>query len=356
MMVFFFRGTRLSDVNHIFSPTYSGKPLLLAEIGVNHDGCVEKAKKLILACKDAGADAVKVQLFDSEAEISKYADATDYQKEEGASSQLELAKSLELKPADISDLFAFADKQNIPILCTPFDFPSLEYLVNELSVSTVKVASSEITNFPFLKQIRDYGLKAILSTGASTLSEVKEAAKFFKRSQALVMHCTSEYPAPLNSLNLSAIQTLARELDFPVGYSDHSEGIEAAVVACVFGARIIEKHVTFDKHGTGPDHKASAEIDELARLARFLNDFKYFIGDGVKQPADCEKKNIPLIRKSLVASRNLKAGDVLVAADIGIKRPCNGLNPGYFDSLVGKKCLRDFVIDEPFTTSDFEDL
>jgi len=350
-----FRGMKLSELNQIFSPNYSGKPLLLAEIGVNHDGSVDKAKNLILACKDAGADAVKVQLFDAEAEISRYADATEYQKEEGASSQLELAKSLELSPREISELFEFADEQNVPILCTPFDFASLDYLVHELAVSTVKIASSEITNFPFLKQVRDYGLKAIISTGASTLSEVKEASQFFEKSQSLIMHCTSEYPAPLNSLNLSAIQTLNDELGFPVGYSDHSEGIEAALVACVLGARIVEKHVTFDKKGAGPDHKASIEIDELARLARFLDQFKDFVGDGVKQPAECEKKNIPLIRKSLVASRNLKAGTILHDSDIGIKRPCNGLEPRFFDSLIGRRCARDFVTDEPFNIVDLED-
>lgn len=355
-MVLFFRGMRLSDLNRIFSLDYSGRPLLLAEIGVNHDGSVDKAKDLILACKDAGADAVKVQLFDAEAEISRYADATAYQKEEGASSQLELAKSLELSPTHIVDLFAFASGHDIPILCTPFDFPSLHFLVHELSVDTVKIASSEITNMPFLKQIRDHELKVILSTGASTLREVKEASKFFERSQALIMHCTSEYPAPIHSLNLSAIQTLSSELGFPVGYSDHSEGIEAALVACVFGARIVEKHVTFDKEGAGPDHKASADIEEIKRLAKFLNQFRSLVGDGVKQPADCEKKNIPLIRKSLVASRDLKVGHILELSDIGIKRPCNGLEPRFLDSLVGRICPRDFSVDQPFKDSDFEGL
>ena len=244
-----------------------------------------------------------------------------------ATNQLDLCKALELSHAAIHDLKRYCSERGIGFLCSVFDSDSLRFLVDELKLATVKVASGEITNRPFLQEIGQRKLGVILSTGGSTLAEVAEAVDVLTASgcpELVLLHCVSSYPAPANELNLRAMQTLRKEFRLPVGFSDHTPDIEAAIVATSLGAVAVEKHFTLDRNMSGPDHRASIEPDETQRLVTAIRSAHAALGDGIKRPAPSERENLPLIRRSLVASRSLRKGERLTADMIAIKRPAAG--------------------------------
>lgn len=327
------------------------RPIVIAEVGVNHNCDMVLAKKLIDQAQDCGADIVKFQAFIAEEEISCYADKADYQKEttgnEGG--QLEMAKALELTHSQIKEIKGYCECIDMPFLCTAFDEPSLYFLVNELNVKAIKIASSEITNHPFLKKIASTGVGMILSTGASSLYEVEAALNAIRvvgDNELILLHCVSNYPAEKEQLNLKAIVSMREKFSLPVGYSDHSAGTEAPTIAAALGAVAIEKHFTLDRSMDGPDHRASIEPYELREIVDNLKLAQAMIGDGIKRCVPCEKTNQQLIRKSLVASHHLSRGTILSFDDIKIKRPAKGIQPYKLQALEGRRLICDIEEDQ----------
>ncbi len=332
-------------------------PVVIAEAGVNHNGDMKLAERLVDVAADAGAQIVKFQAFKTEKEISRFAELAPYQKETApdAQSQFDLCKALELGFADFRELKNRCDNRGIGFLCSVFDFDSIDFIAEELKASTVKIASGEITNAPLLDYVGRKKLAVILSTGASTLAEVGEAIAVLRNAgcpQLILLHCVSNYPAPANELNLRAMLTLKREFGLPVGFSDHSMGNVAAIAAAAMGAVAVEKHFTLDRTMAGPDHKASAEPGELKQLVDDLMLVHAARGDGIKRPMPCENANLPLIRRSLVAGSNLAKGATLTRAMIEIKRPADGIDPRRLHEAIGRKLARDLREDEPIRWSD----
>lgn len=341
-----------------FARKYSfkdGEPaVVIGEIGVNHNGDPALARKLVDVAADAGAHIAKFQVFKSEDEISRFAALAPYQRENSsdAANQLELCKALELSAPAMREMKAHCAARGIGFLCSVFDFGSVDFVVDDLKARALKVASGEINNIPFLEYIGCKKVGVILSTGASTLIEVEEAVAALRRGgcpEIVVLHCVSNYPALANDLNLRAMASLREKLNLPVGFSDHSEGIEMACAAVALGAVAIEKHFTLDRSMSGPDHAASIEPQELAQLVKGVAAVGAAMGDGIKRPMPSELANLPLIRKSLVAMGPLKKGDRLTRAMIAIKRPAEGIAPGDIDKVVGRMLSRDLADDEPIT-------
>jgi N,N'-diacetyllegionaminate synthase len=331
-------------------------PVVIGEIGVNHNGDPALARRLVDAAVEADVDIVKFQVFKSENEISRFAALTPYQQATSSAmaNQLDLCRALELSYSAMHDLKRHCSERKIGFLCSVFDSESLAFLIEELKVAAVKVASGEVTNWPFLEEIGRRKLSVILSTGGSTLAEVAGAVKVLRASgcpELVLLHCVSSYPAPATELNLSAMQTLKKEFRIPVGFSDHSPGIEAAIVATALGAAAIEKHFTVDRDMPGPDHRASIEPDELKRFVSGIRLAHATLGDGVKRPSPSEIENLPLIRRSLVARRSLRKGERLTREMVAIKRPAAGIAPEDIDKAVGKQLIRDLDDDEPITWS-----
>jgi N,N'-diacetyllegionaminate synthase len=329
-------------------------PVIIGEIGVNHNGDPALARRLVDVAVEAGVDIVKFQAFKTEKSVSRFAKMAPYQEQSvsGASNQVELARPLELSGAQLRELKLYCDQRNMAFLCTAFDFESLDTLLDLVHVTTLKVASSEITNTPFLEYIGQRRLAAILSTGASTIEEVAAAIEALRRGgcpELILLHCVSSYPAPAGELNLRAMHTLNQLFRLPVGYSDHSEGISAAVAATALGAVAIEKHFTLDRTMEGPDHAASLEPNELKSLVREVKATHQSLGDGVKRPMPCEIENLPLIRKSLVANFALARGTRLSRDMIEIKSPADGIHPGELDKVLGRVLTRDLEEDRPIT-------
>ena len=329
-------------------------PVVIAEIGVNHNGDMNLAKQLVDEAKSAGADIVKFQAFVAEEEISKYADKADYQKETTGTQggQLEMAKALELSHAQLREARDYCVSQDVAFLCTAFDDTSLKFLVNELKLKAIKIASSEVTNHPFLQAIAESGVGIILSTGASTLEEVRAAVEVIRGvgdNELVILHCVSNYPAAVDQLNLRCIQTMAEEFGVPVGYSDHSLGIEAPIVAAALGAAVVEKHFTLDRNMDGPDHRASVEPDELRALAAGMKASYRMLGDDKKQVVACERDNRQLIRKSLVAIRDLPEGHLISPEDLAAKRPLGGVEPFDIEKVVGRRLSKAVEEDRPIT-------
>jgi N-acetylneuraminate synthase len=334
-------------------------PVVIAEAGVNHNGDVKLAKRLIDVAVNAGAQIVKFQAFKTENEISRFAELAPYQKENSpdAKGQFDLCKALELKFSEFRALKEYCDSYGIGFLCTVADFDSIDFIADDLKARTVKIGSGEITNAPLLDYVGRKKVAAILSTGASTLAEVRESVDTLKRAgcaDLILLHCVSNYPAPANELNLRAISTLKREFGLPVGFSDHSMGNAAAVAAVAMGAVTIEKHFTLDRTMEGPDHKASAEPGELKQLVDDLMLVHAAAGDGVKRLMPCESSNQPLIRRSLVAHGALPMGTQLNSAMVEIKRPADGIDPRRLNEVIGRKLNRDLRDDEPIRWSDLE--
>jgi N-acetylneuraminate synthase len=331
--------------------------IVIAEVGVNHNGDPELARRMVDVAARAGAHIVKFQAFRSEKEISRYAAKAPYQTETTSSegNQLEMCKALELSGPVLKRLKAYCADIGMPFLCAAFDFDSVDLLVDELKVESLKIASSEVTNLPFLEYIGARKKGVVLSTGASTLAEVADAVHALRRSgcpELVLLHCVSSYPAPHDQINLRAMGTLRREFGLPVGFSDHTTGVDVAIAAAALGAAAVEKHFTLDRNMPGPDHRASVEPDELAALVRGVRSAGLALGSDVKRPSPCELPNLDLIRKSLVAAAPLAKGTVLTRQMIEIKRPRGGIEPRDLERVVGRTLARDVEEDAPLGWDD----
>lgn len=340
-----------------FSLKHGERPIAIAEVGVNHNMDMSIARRLIDEAQTRGADVVKFQAFVAEEEISRFAEKAEYQKATtGAKGgQLEMAKALELSSEQLRVIRDYCSSVSMPFLCSVFDMPSLRFLVSDLRVKTIKIASSEVTNHPFLAEIAKTGVSCILSTGASELSEVGEAVKVMRSvgvRELVLFHCVSNYPADIQQINLRAMETLRSAFDLPVGYSDHTVGIEAPIAAAALGAVAVEKHFTLDRRMEGPDHLASVEPFELEAMVRGMRAAYSALGDGQKRVAPCEEANRLLIRKSIVVRRDLPEGHVLAEDDLTAKRPLGGIEPPEFSQVVGRRLARALLADEPVRWGD----
>jgi N,N'-diacetyllegionaminate synthase len=328
------------------------KVFVIAEAGVNHNGSLELAKRLIDVAVDAGADAVKFQTFRADSLVSKTAQKAEYQKQTTAEgeSQYDMIKRLELDEAAHRALIAHCEEKSIMFLSTPFDHESIEML-NDLGMMIFKIPSGEITNLPYLRHIGRLDKEVILSTGMADLLEVGNALGVLvdtgvPKDKITVLHATTEYPCPIDEVNLRAMLTIRDQLGVKVGYSDHTQGIEVPIAAVAMGARVIEKHFTLDRGMEGPDHKASLEPQELKAMIKGVRNVSQAMGDGVKGPSKSEMKNKVIARKSIVAARAIRCGEILGADNMATKRPGNGLSPMLWDSVVGKRALRDYEADD----------
>lgn len=326
------------------------RTLIIAEAGVNHNGSLNVAKKLAISAKEAGADIVKYQTFNPDALSSKYAEMAQYQKKNmgQTKSQKEMLSRLTLTHDEFIQLARFCDEIGIKFLSTPFDIQSIDFL-NELGCDIWKIPSGEITNYPYLVHIAETKKKIIMSTGMSTLTEVVSALDILRSNGATdiqLLHCTTQYPTPYSAVNLKAMLTLKSETGCEVGYSDHTNGIEIPIAAVAMGAVIIEKHFTLDRNMEGPDHKASLEPWELKQMVDSIRHIEEALGDGKKKPADIELSNINIARKSIVAKKFIKRGEVLSEENITTKRPGNGISPMLWKSVLGTNAIRNFEEDE----------
>lgn len=323
--------------------------LIIAEVGVNHNGSIEVAKKLINVAKEAGADIVKFQTAKLDSLVSKNANMAEYQKQnmQMEKPQKEMLRDLLLSFDDFVQLAGYCKEIGISFLSTPFDIESIQFL-DDLQ-DMWKIPSGEITNYPYLVKIAQTGKKIILSTGMSTIDEVDEALKVLKENGAsdiVILHCTTDYPAPFDSVNLNAMLTLKERFEYPVGYSDHTRGIEVSIAAVAMGATVIEKHFTLDRNMEGPDHKASLEPDELGLLVSSIRNVEKAKGTFEKRPMEAELKNRSVARKSIVAARNIKAGEIFTNSNLTTKRPGNGISPMLWDEVIGQQAKRDFEEDD----------
>ena len=326
------------------------KTFIIAEAGVNHNGSFELAKQLVDKAVWAGADCIKFQTFNSKNLVSKNAQKAEYQKKttDSSETQLDMLKKLELSKEEFVELRDYCNQKEIMFLSSPFDLESIDFLAS-IGVRTWKIPSGEITNYPFLRAIGKRKESVIMSTGMCTLDEVRDAIKVLKdfgTTDITLLHCTTEYPAPYDSVNLKAMLTLKNEFGFNVGYSDHTNGIAVPVAAVAMGATVIEKHFTLDKNMEGPDHKASLEPDELKQMVQSIRNVEAALGDGTKQPSDVEKKNIAIARKSIVAACDIKKGEMFTEENLTAKRPGNGISPMNWAEVLGKIAKRDFSEDE----------
>ena len=325
------------------------KTLIIAEAGVNHNGNFELAKQLVDKAVEGGADIVKFQTCKAENVISRYADKAEYQKVTTgeADSQLEMVRKLMLTYEEYGKLKEYCEEKGIEFLSTAFDLPSVDYL-HSIGMRRWKIPSGEITNLPLLIKIAKLGEPIIMSTGMSELSEVADAIKVLKENGAgeiTILHCTTEYPAPYEDVNLKAIDTMKETFGLPVGYSDHTKGLEIPVAAVARGACVIEKHFTLDRNMEGPDHKASIEPNELKQMVDMIRHVEVAIGDGIKKVSPSELKNQDIARKSIIAKAAIKAGDVFTEENITTKRPGSGINPMKWFDLLGKTAKHDYQED-----------
>ena len=326
------------------------RTLIIAEAGVNHNGRLDLALKMVDEAKRAGADIVKFQTAIPERVISRYADKAEYQKETTGNeeSQLEMCRRIHLKLSDYDIIKEYCEEVGIEFLSTPFDLESIDYL-EKLGMKLWKIPSGEITNLPYLIKIAKTGKPVIMSTGMAELKEVEEAVNVLKEGGAgeiTLLHCTTEYPAPFDSVNLKAMNTLREKFGTKVGYSDHTTGIEVVVAAVSLGATVIEKHFTLNRNLEGPDHKASLEPEELEVMVNKIRIIEKALGDGIKRAAEAEKKNIAIARKSIVAAKDIKKGEILSKDNITTKRPGNGISPMQWFEVLGTEAIRDFGEDE----------
>ncbi len=328
------------------------KVFIIAEAGVNHNGDINLAKKLIDIAKDAGADAVKFQSFKAKNLLSKKANKADYQKKttDKNESQFDMIKKLELDLNAHKKLINYCKKKNIIFLSTPFDHDSIE-LLNNLGLEIFKIPSGEINNLPYLRHIASLKKKIILSTGMADIGEIEDALDVLmdfgtKKEDITVLHANTEYPSPYKDVNLKAMLTIGNTFDVKYGYSDHTPGIEVAIAAVALGASVIEKHFTIDKNMKGPDHKASLKPDELKAMVKSIRNISISLGNGIKKPSESEKKNINIARKSIVAKKNIKKGEILNENNLAVKRPGNGISPMRWDEIIGTIAKKDYKEDD----------
>ncbi|CAD7288714.1 N-acetylneuraminate synthase [Campylobacter suis] len=325
---------------------------IIAEAGVNHNGDINLAKKLIDVAASSGANAVKFQTFKAELSISKNAQKAEYQKQttDQNETQFEMIKRLELDIAAHKELMAHCAKKGIKFLSTPFDLASVKIL-DELGLDIFKIPSGEIVNLPYLKAIAKLDKRIILSSGMANLGEIECAIDVLinngtKRENITVLHANTEYPTPFEDVNLKAMQTIANAFGVKVGYSDHTLGIEVPIAAVAMGASMIEKHFTLDKAMQGPDHKASLEPDELCAMVSAIRNIELALGDGIKKASKSESKNISIARKSIVAAHDIKKGEIFSEKNLAVKRPAGGISPMRWDEIVGRISQKDYTADE----------
>jgi N,N'-diacetyllegionaminate synthase len=325
---------------------------IVAEAGVNHNGSIDLAKKLIDVASNAGADAVKFQSFKAENLTTKNAQKARYQKEitNIEQSQFDMLKKLELNVEIHKELISYCDYKKIIFLSSPFDHESID-LLNDLGLKIFKIPSGEITNLPYLRYIGKLNKKIILSTGMSNMNEVKNALDVLinsgtKKNNITVLHTNTEYPTPMEDVNLRAMVTMGKELDVKFGYSDHTLGIEVDVAAVAMGAKCIEKHITLDCNMEGADHKASLEPSQLKEMVKAIRNIELALGNGIKKLSKSEIQNIKIVRKSIVAKTKIKKDEILSENNLVVKRPGEGISPMKWDEIVGTKAKRDYNEDE----------
>lgn len=326
---------------------------IIAEAGVNHNGDLNLALRLVDAAADAGAESVKFQTFFAERLVTRAADKAAYQRKTGKSdeNQLDMLKRLELDAGAHAAIMQRCRERGIRFLSTPFDLQSID-LLRSLGMRVWKIPSGEITNVPLLRRIGSFGEQVILSSGMACLGEIEYALRILEAAgtrlaDMTVLHCTTEYPAPIDEVNLNAMTTIRSAFGVRVGYSDHTAGIEVAIAAAALGAEIIEKHFTLDRTLPGPDHAASLEPGELASMITAVHNVVRALGDGIKAPSPSERANIPITRKSIVAARPIRRGEPFTELNVTTKRPGTGLSPVLWDLLLGTPAMRDFQPDEP---------
>lgn len=324
--------------------------LIIAEAGVNHNGSIEIAKQLVDKAAEAGVDVIKFQTFKAEKLVSKAAKQAEYQKKnigsEADDSQYSMLKKLELSELDHQSLIEYCQQKGIIFFSTAFDLESIDYL-HSLKIGLWKIPSGEITNYPYIKKIAQYGEPVILSTGMCELDDVSAAMNVLlnngvKHEQITILHCNTEYPTPYEDVNLKAMLELQDQYKVKVGYSDHTRGIEVPIAAVALGATVIEKHFTLDRNMPGPDHKASLEPGELKAMVGAIRHIELALGDGHKIVSPSEQKNIAIARKSIVAACPIKKGDVLTEQNLTVKRPGTGVSPMRWEEVLGTKAIKDF--------------
>ena len=334
------------------------KVLIIAEAGVNHNGSINLAKKLIDVAAKAGVDYVKFQTFKTENLASKSAPSADYQKKSTSDSQFDMLKKLELDKGTHEILIDYCKNRGVKFLSTAFDLDSID-LLEELNIPFYKIPSGELTNLPYLEKIAATGKEVIISTGMANLKEIKESVTVFQNAgysneKIKVLHCNTEYPTPMEDVNLNAMLTIAQECNVEVGYSDHTLGVEVPIAAVSLGAKVIEKHFTLDKTMQGPDHKASLEPDELVHMVKSIRNIEKALGRAEKEPTASEKKNLLIARKSLHLSNSLKKGDKIKREDLVLLRPGNGISGMRINKIIGKELNKDLSSGTMLSELDFE--
>lgn len=326
--------------------------LIIAEAGVNHNGSLEIAKKLVDSAAEAGVDIIKFQTFNSKNLVSKSARMAEYQQKNTGhnESQYAMLKRLELSVDDHLELIQYCNKRGIRFFSTAFDMESIDFL-HSLNMGLWKIPSGEITNYPYLKKIASFQEPVILSTGMCNLEDIEASLEVLlkegcKKQDITILHCNTEYPTPYNDVNLRAMQEIEKKFGTKVGYSDHTNGIEVPIAAVAMGACIIEKHFTLDRNMEGPDHKASLEPEELKKMVESIRNIELALGSGHKVVSPSEKKNIEIARKSIVAARDIVKGEILSESNLAVKRPGNGISPMRWNEVVGSRAIRDFCEDE----------
>lgn len=328
--------------------------IIIAEAGVNHNGSIELAKQLVDKAVEADVDYIKFQTFKASKLVTKAAKQAEYQQKnigKDGDSQYQMLKKLELSAEDHEVLIAYCKERGIKFFSTAFDFDSIEYL-HSLNLGLWKIPSGEVTNYPYIKKIAQYGEPVILSTGMCEMNDVSAAINVLlnnglTKEQITVLHCNTEYPTPFEDVNLRAMQALKDEFKVEVGYSDHTKGIEVPIAAVALGATVIEKHFTLDRNMEGPDHKASLEPDELKAMVSAIRNIEKAVGgDGTKHVSESERKNIAIARKSIIADRDIKKGELLTEENLTVKRPGTGISPMRWEEVIGTKAIRDFAEEE----------
>ena len=328
------------------------KVLIIAEAGVNHNGSLKKAIKLIDIAAKVGADVVKFQTFKADSLVTRYAPKAKYQisKKIPKETQYQMLKKLELKREYHSLLIKHAKKRNIEFLSSGFDVDDINFLA-KLSLKRFKIPSGEITNYLYLKKIASFKKKIILSTGMANIKEIMAAIKVLctsglNKKQITILHCSTEYPAKFSGINLNALNTLKKKLKTNIGYSDHTLGLEVAVAAVAMGAKVIEKHITINKNLLGPDHKASLNPEEFYNMVTAIRNIEKAMGNGKKIPNNIEIKNLKIVRKSIVAKKNIDKGELFSLGNITSKRPGTGMSPMKIKKLLGKKSKKKYLVNQ----------
>lgn len=337
------------------------KTLIIAEAGVNHNGDINLAKKLIDYASEAKADIVKFQTFKAEKIVSKIAKKAEYQKlttEKSDEFQLSMLKKLELSKEDHIELKKYAESKNIDFLSTAFDLESIDLLV-DLGITLFKIPSGEITNLPFLEKVARVAKKVIISTGMCEMTEIIEAVKVMKKhglshNDIIILHCNTEYPTPMGDVNLLAMQSIKDATDLVVGYSDHTLGIEIPIAAVALGAQVIEKHFTYDRNADGPDHKASLEPNELKMMVQTIRNIEMALGNKNKIISESEKKNISIARKSIHILEPIKKGEIIELKKLVMLRPGDGISPMRLPEIIEKKAVRDLDSGHMLKIEDFQ--